>query len=96
MGQIRWTTAALEDLSEVRDYARQFSVNYAEQLIEKLVERTDALEKFPRLGRIVPEYGETTVRELLEGRYRIMYEIVNTERIDILHIHPSARPLEVS
>ncbi len=43
MVQIRWTNAALADLAEVRDYARQLSASYAEQLIERLIERTDAL-----------------------------------------------------
>ncbi|MFD1468598.1 type II toxin-antitoxin system RelE/ParE family toxin [Hymenobacter caeli] len=92
MVQIRWTNAALADLAEVRDYALQFSARYAEQLIERLIERTDTLAEFPRLGRVVPEYGNAAVRELLDGRYRLMYEIINTERVDIIHIHPTAKP----
>ena len=67
MVQVRWTTAALEDLSEVHDYNRQFSVKYAEQLIERLIDRTDTLTQYPRLGRVVPEYGESAVRELWKG-----------------------------
>jgi len=42
------------------------------------------------LGRIVPEYGDAAVRELLDGRYRLMYEIVSEARVDIIHIHPTA------
>ncbi|MDQ2773207.1 MAG: type II toxin-antitoxin system RelE/ParE family toxin [Bacteroidota bacterium] len=93
MVQINWTTAALEELAAIRDYSLQLSPNYAEQLIERIIERTDSLVKFIRLGRIVPEYADAAVRELLDGRYRIMYEIVNEERVDIIHVHPNAKPL---
>ncbi|WP_310391633.1 type II toxin-antitoxin system RelE/ParE family toxin [Hymenobacter sp.] len=93
MVQVRWTSGAPEELAQVRDYARQLSPKYAEQLIERLIERTDALVNFIRLGRIVPEYGDAAVRELLDGRYRIMYEIVSEERVDIIHIHSTAKPL---
>lgn len=84
---------ALEELANVRNYTRQISPGYAEQLIERIIDRTDSLVKFIRLGRIVPEYGDASVRELLDGRYRIMYEIVNEERVDIIHIYPTSRPL---
>jgi len=33
------------------------------------------------------------IRELIEGNYRIIYLIINDERIDILTVHHSARDL---
>jgi plasmid stabilization system protein ParE len=30
---------------------------------------------FPRLGRIVPEYDEESLRELIVGSYRIFYRV---------------------
>ncbi len=93
MVQVRWTTAALEDLAGIRDYAIPISRAYAEQLIERLIGRTEVPSNFPRTGRIVPEYQVATVRELLESRYRIMYEIVDPARVDILHVHHTSRPL---
>ncbi|MCR5889603.1 type II toxin-antitoxin system RelE/ParE family toxin [Hymenobacter sp. J193] len=93
MVQVRWTNAALEDLAGIRDYTISISRTYAEQLIERLIARTDILGSLPRIGRIVPEYQVANVRELLEGRYRIMYEIIDPDRVDILHVHHMAQPL---
>lgn len=31
--------------------------------------------EFPLSGRMVPEYGDNNLREMLEGNYRIVYEI---------------------
>ncbi|WP_416139062.1 type II toxin-antitoxin system RelE/ParE family toxin [Hymenobacter psoromatis] len=53
---------------------------------------THMLESFPEAGRIVPEIGRPTIREVLKNDYRIVYRIISSERIDILRIHSSARP----
>jgi toxin ParE1/3/4 len=44
-------------------------------------------------GRIVPEKGEESVRELIEGNYRIIYEVVSDNLIYILTVYHSARDL---
>tara|TARA_R100000935_G_scaffold11996_1_gene23752 strand:- start:304 stop:501 length:198 start_codon:yes stop_codon:yes gene_type:complete len=44
-------------------------------------------------GKIVSERDKQSIRELIEGNYRIIYLIVNKERIDILTVHHSARDL---
>ena len=31
------------------------------------------LERFPELGRIVPEYDDPGIRELIVGAYRVVY-----------------------
>jgi len=45
---------------------------YANNLVEKLISRVDQIEQFPESGRIVPEYGKRSLRELIEGSYRII------------------------
>ncbi|HEX8350635.1 MAG TPA: type II toxin-antitoxin system RelE/ParE family toxin [Hymenobacter sp.] len=61
--------------------------------MERLITRTDMIASFPQAGRIIPEYQDEKMRELIEGRYRIMYELIDSERADIIHIHHTARPL---
>jgi plasmid stabilization system protein ParE len=46
----------------------------------------------PRLGAEVPEYGDETIREVLEHPYRIVYR-VTTDRIEVVAIIHGARRL---
>lgn len=45
------------------------------------------------IGRVVPEFGTEEIRELIYGRYRIVYKIVDKKDIDIVTIHHSAQIL---
>lgn len=51
------------------------------------------LQKSPKIGRIVPEFGDKNVRELIIGFYRIIYRIKSINEIDILTVHHSKRLL---
>jgi plasmid stabilization system protein ParE len=51
------------------------------------------LENHPRAGKITPELNDDAFRELVRGSYRIVYNIVNDIRIDILTVHHSSRLL---
>ncbi|MCK4677559.1 MAG: type II toxin-antitoxin system RelE/ParE family toxin [Bacteroidales bacterium] len=55
--------------------------------------RTRILNSQIYLGKIVPEIDKQNIRELVEGRYRIIYKIVSNNQIDILTVHHSARDL---
>lgn len=52
------------------------------------------LKNFSEAGRIVPEKNEENVRELIEGNYRIIYEIISEDLIYILTVYHSARNLK--
>ncbi len=51
----------------------------------------DILEYYPKAVKIVPEFNFEYLRELIRGNYRIVYKIVNEERIDIITVHNCAR-----
>ena len=65
MVEIIWTTFALEDLQSVYDYIALDSPTYAIRFIDKLVERVDILIDHPEAGRIVPEFEDELIRELI-------------------------------
>jgi plasmid stabilization system protein ParE len=46
-------------------------------------------------GRIVPELGDEDVRELLLGRYRIIYEVF-AERVAVLRLIHASRDFEAA
>jgi toxin ParE1/3/4 len=49
---------------------------------------------FPGSGRVVPEFNNKQLRELIEGNYRIVYRFESNELIEIARIHHSARHLK--
>ncbi len=93
MVEIVWTAYALEDFQSIYDYIAQDSPTYAGRLVDKIVNRTDILVDHPEIGRIVPEFKNELIRELIEGNYRIIYHIVSITDIGIIRIHHSSRLL---
>lgn len=93
MAKISWTKWSLKDLRLIYDYISIDSPFYAERFISKIISRVDQLENMPLSGRIVPEKDDPSIRELIEGNYRIFYK-VNKTNISILRIHNSAREIK--
>jgi len=93
MVKLIWTDQAINDLGDIGDYIAENSEKYAKLTVKKLFERPDILKTFPQAGRIVPEKNDENVRELIEGNYRIIYEIVSADQINILTVYHSARDL---
>jgi len=54
-------------------------------MIDKITHRSEQVKKFPYSGKIVQEYRNHNVREIVEGSYRIIYNIKKNQ-IDILSI----------
>ena len=93
MVKVIWTQFALEDLKSIHEYITKDSKGYADKFVQKLIDRVDQLQTFPNLGRVVSEFDTETIRELIEGNYRIVYK-VNLDHIGIVRIHHSARVLK--
>jgi toxin ParE1/3/4 len=94
MAEIIWTAFALEDLQSVYDHIAKDSKFYADRYIDKLVDRVEILIEQPKAGRIVPEFENELIRELIEGAYRIIYKIESFNEVAIIRIHHSARLLK--
>ena len=72
------TEFAKEDLREILEYYQSLSQKYVEKVISDFQENILSLNKHPKSGRIVPELerqGIANYRELIQGNYRIIYEI---------------------
>ena len=93
MVKVNWTPQSIEDIHNIREYYQDKSEKYSEQLTDKFFEKAELLEQHPLIGRIVPELGNTNLREMIFKNYRIIYHVVSEERVDILTIHNSFRPL---
>ncbi len=94
MVKLIWTDQAINDLGDIGDYIAENSEKFAKLTVKKLLDRTNILKDFPQAGRIVPEKNDSNVRELIEGNYRIIYEAISKEQINILTVYHSARDLK--
>jgi plasmid stabilization system protein ParE len=92
VARVVWTDPALADLEAAADYIARDSPRQASLFVRRAFQATDRLETFPRSGRIVPEAGFDTIREILIAGYRIVYVISGSEILVSL-VHHAARPL---
>ena len=75
---------AEDDLNEIVEYYFLLSQNYVEKIISEFEENVMSLKKHPRSGRVVPELAKQGIlqyRELIQGYYRIVYEIFDDKVI---------------
>ena len=69
---------AEDDLNEIIGYYDSLSHSYVAKNVKLFESNILSLREFPMHGRIVPElskHGITRYRELIQGYYRIVYEI---------------------
>ena len=93
MVAVKYTLQASKDLEEIAEYISYDSAYYAGLQIIRILERVKQLHSNQNIGRMVPEAGIKSVKELIEGNYRIIYRIVNPRTIHILTIFHSKRNL---
>ena len=78
-----WSIPAKQDLKKIYDYIAKDSKYYAEKVSQNILERSEKLNEFPKIGRIVPEIGEVNIREVIVYSYRLIYEI-SSDKIEVL------------
>ncbi|MCK5147293.1 type II toxin-antitoxin system RelE/ParE family toxin [bacterium] len=89
------SSSAKLDLSEIVQYIADDNPKAARDWFKEIKDAIINLSSFPTLGRIVPEYSDETIREIIKGQYRIVYRInIDKESICIIAIHHSKRFLK--
>jgi toxin ParE1/3/4 len=83
--RVVWTEEAVRRLAEIEDYVAWDNQSAAAALIDKLINRAVDLERFPKMGRKVPEIDADHIRELIEGNYRIVYRL-KKQTVEILTV----------
>ncbi|MHC4473532.1 MAG: type II toxin-antitoxin system RelE/ParE family toxin [Planctomycetota bacterium] len=92
MARLIWSPQAVEDLDGICRFIARDSERYASEFASRVVLAVEVLRRFPRTGRMVPEFGAPELREVLVGHYRVLYEIA-AEEVRILAVHHGARLL---
>jgi toxin ParE1/3/4 len=88
--RVGWTESAWQELEAAAQYIARDSSYYAAALIDEARLAAQSLRKFPQRGRVVPELGDTSVREIFVKQYRLIYE-VGSDRVIILSFLHGAR-----
>ena len=89
-----WSPAARDDLHDIVIFIARDNPNRAMSFGYELISETDRLQEFPELGRIVPEYRNDLIREIIFRPYRIVYRInhdANSVRLDAFGIQREER-----
>lgn len=94
MAKVIFSEIALENLQAIYDFIARDSELYADRAVGKIIRRISILEGQPNIGKVVREFGNPVIRELIEGRYRVIYEILSEEEVSVLRIYHGARLLD--
>ena len=92
---IRFAESALADLESIRAwYAEQDVPEVGERLLGEIVAGIEALADHPDLGRIVPEFDQPLLRELIRPPFRIVYRR-DPKHVRVVRVWRSERLLDV-
>ncbi|WP_460101659.1 type II toxin-antitoxin system RelE/ParE family toxin [Sessilibacter sp. MAH4] len=81
------TKPARADLKHIHDFIAEDSKHYAKKVAQEIREKTNILDRFPNIGKMVPEVNKPEVQELHIYSYRIMYEVKGDNRYVLAVIH---------
>ena len=93
MVRIIWSPDAAVDLETICDYIAKDSEHYARLFAQGIINVIERLLIFPESGRIVPEYNQKDLREIIFQNYRIVY-MIKSDTVEIVTITHGARLIE--
>ena len=70
-----WSETAKQDLKAIRRYIAADNPTAAKRWVQPVRERARSALHAPFAGRAVPELSRDEIRELIEGNYRIVYQV---------------------
>jgi toxin ParE1/3/4 len=73
--RVIWSETAKTRLLQIHDFVAEANPVAAERLTDRLLARADSLSAFPMRGRPGREAAGGSVRELLNGNYRIIHRV---------------------
>ncbi|MEX0703331.1 MAG: type II toxin-antitoxin system RelE/ParE family toxin [Planctomycetales bacterium] len=90
--EVVWTEPAMADLRAISDYIAERNPAAAVRTIAAILERVDLLQRVPFMGPIYPRGSQGRVREIVSGKYRIFYRVIeDSSRVEILTVWHGAR-----
>jgi plasmid stabilization system protein ParE len=92
VAEVIWSPQSILDLESIKSFIASDSPHYAGLVVQRLVVAVERLALFPNSGRIVPEFGDPSIREVLWRSYRLVYRLVG-DNVEIVTVFHGALPL---
>jgi len=93
--RVSFAASAVTDLEElVTYYEEQLVPAVGARLLGEIVERIETLKSHPDMGRVVPEFGQENLREIIHPPFRIVYRR-DKARVRIVRVWRSERLLKL-
>jgi len=93
---VAFAELALRDLEGIRAwYAEQGVPEVGDRLVAEIFQQLERLVEHPELGRVVPEFDQPFLRELIHPPFRIVYRR-DPVRIRVVRVWRSERLLRLS
>ena len=87
-----WSPTARFDVKDIAAFIAEDSASAAERFVRSLLQAVERLADFPESGRIVPEFGDPAIREVIRKPCRIVYRVDHRKRIvEIARVWHAAR-----
>jgi len=93
MAEIGWTEEAVKWLRNIHDYISKDNPIAAQNVIERIYEKTQILESFPEIGYKHRNEPDGEIRIILYGHYRIAY-LIKQDAVEILGIFHGSMEIE--
>ena len=87
--------SALSDLEEIKKYYLSEGVPHVgEDFVVSIIEHAETLLDNPDIGRMVPEFQEPNIRELIHPPFRIVY-LRESSSVHVVRVWRSERLLKL-
>ncbi len=90
---ILFSESAVSDLEELkRWYCEQGVPDIGDRFITEIIERIESLRDHPNMGRVVPEFEQLFLREIIHSPFRIVYRR-EPKKVRVVRVWRSERRL---
>ncbi|RJP32213.1 MAG: type II toxin-antitoxin system RelE/ParE family toxin [Candidatus Omnitrophota bacterium] len=87
-----WSPTAKFDLKDITAFIAKDSASAAKRFVKNLLQAVERLADFPESGRIVPEFNDPVIREVIRKPCRIVYRVdIENRIVEIARIWHAAR-----
>jgi toxin ParE1/3/4 len=94
--KISFSNSAITDLDEIKSYYLEQGIpKVGDDIITSAFSHIETLLDHPDIGRVVPEFDQQHIRELIHSPYRIVY-LRGDNHIQIIRIWRSERLLNIN
>jgi len=87
------SNSAIGDFEVIKDYYEKGGVSHiGKQFVSSIVDHIHTLRDHPDIGRMVPEFDEPKIRELIHSPFRVVY-LREQRSIHVVRVWRSEREL---